>query len=131
MKILFATLAISMAAAAQPVQESDQLGEIADRLAGLQQQVADAQAMRQDEMDRRAAQHEQTVEALGTLRQAEASLETGSSDGVDDQLAQAETALDGRTRLDVEAARDALSREDLLPARQYLAAALAERRIPR
>ena len=58
-------------------------------------------------------------------------LETGNSDGVDDELRRAEAALSGRTRLDVEAAREALAREDLLPARQYLAAALAERRARR
>ena len=68
---------------------------------------------------------------LDTLRQAEASLATGDSDGVDDELVQAEAALSGRTRLDVEAARKALAREDLLPARQFLAAALAENRVRR
>jgi hypothetical protein len=58
-------------------------------------------------------------------------LESGNSDGVDDELRRAEAALSGRTRLDVEAAREALAREDLLPARQFLAAALAERRVLR
>ncbi len=53
--------------------------------------------------------------------------EPGSSDGVDDELANAEAVLWGRTRLDVQAAREALANEDLYPARQYLAAALAER----
>jgi hypothetical protein len=50
---------------------------------------------------------------------------------VDDELSRAEEALSGRTRLDVEAAREALARSDLYPAREYLAAALAERRVPR
>jgi len=80
------------------------------------------------ETEQAAVQHAETLEALATLRQAEALLETGNSDGVDDELRRAEAALSGRTRLDVEAAREALAREDLLPARQYLAAALAERR---
>ena len=81
-----------------------------------------------EETEQAAVQHAETLEALATLRQAEAMLETGNSDGVDDELRRAEAALSGRTRLDVEAAREALAREDLFPARQYLAAALAERR---
>ncbi len=78
-----------------------------------------------------AAQHAATLEALDTLRQAEASLATGDWEGVDDELVRAEAALSGRTRLDVEAAREALARSDLLPAREYLAAALAENRVRR
>src|SRR6267378_659375 len=78
-----------------------------------------------------AAQHAATLEALDILRNAEWMLATGNSDGVDDQLANAQAALSGRTRLDVEAARGALANEDLFLARQYLAAALAERRFPR
>jgi predicted outer membrane protein len=66
--------------------------------------------------------------ALDTIRRMEALLATGDSDGVDEQLRIAEASLFGRTRLDVEAAREALARSDLLPAREYLAAALAERR---
>jgi len=81
--------------------------------------------------EQEAVQHAETIEALDTLREAEALLETGNSDGVDDELRRAEAALSGRTRLDVEAARAALAREDLLPARQFLAAALAERRVLR
>jgi hypothetical protein len=81
--------------------------------------------------EQEAVQHAETLEALATLREAEALLETGNSDGVDDELRRAEASLSGRTRLDVEAAREALAREDLLPARQYLAAALAERRVRR
>ena len=65
------------------------------------------------------------------LSQAEASLATGDSDGIDEELVRAEEALSGRTRLDVEAAREALAREDLLPAREMLAAALAENRVRR
>lgn len=75
-----------------------------------------------------AAQHAETLEALATLRQVETQLATGDSDGVDDELSGAEAALSGRTRLDVDAAREALSRSDLFAARQYLAGALAERR---
>src|SRR6267143_4664055 len=78
-----------------------------------------------------AAQHAATLKALDILRNAEWMLATGNSDGVDDQLANAQAALSGRTRLDVEAARGALANEDLFLARQYLAAALAERRFPR
>jgi hypothetical protein len=76
-----------------------------------------------------ADQHAATIDALGTLRQAEAQLAVGNWEGVDEELVGAEEALSGRTLLDVEAAREALSREDLLPARQYLATALAETRV--
>ena len=109
-------------------QESEQLAQIDDHLAALRQEAADQEARRQDEADQQAAQHAATLEALGTLRQAEALLATGNSDGVDEDLDRAEAALSGRTRLDVEAAREALARSDLFPARQYIAAALAERR---
>jgi hypothetical protein len=80
--------------------------------------------------DPMAAQHAATLDALDTLRRADASLAIGDSDGLDDQLVSAEAALSGRTRLDVEAAREAIARSNLLPARQFLAAALAERRMP-
>ncbi len=116
---------------AQSREENEQLGQIDDRLAALQQQTADDESQRQSEAEQEAAQHAATLDALGTLRRAEAQLEAGDSDGVDDELGQAEAALSGRTRLDVEAAREALARSDLFPAREYLAAALAERRIPR
>ena len=114
-----------------PVQsgmESEQLGQVADELAQLRQQVAAEESQRQDENAEEAARHEATRASLDILRQAEASLASGDSDDVDDELVRAETALSGRTRLDVEAAREALSRSDLFPAREYLAAALAENR---
>jgi hypothetical protein len=116
---------------AQSRQENEQLGQIHHQIAALRQQAADQESQRQDEAEQAAAQHAATLEALNTLRQAEALLETGNWDGVDDELVRAEAALSGRTLLDVEMAREALSRSDLLPARQYLAAALAERRSPR
>jgi len=47
---------------------------------------------------------------------------------VDDELSSAEAALSGRTRIGMDAAREALGRSDLFAARQSLAAALAERR---
>jgi hypothetical protein len=75
--------------------------------------------------------HADTLAALDIIRQADASLAAGDTDGVDEQLVRAEAALWGRTWRDVEAAREALAREDLMPARQYLAAALAEDRVRR
>jgi hypothetical protein len=111
--------------------ESEQLGEIDDHLAALQQQAADEAARRQWEAEQEAAQHLATLDALATLRHADAQLATGNWEGVDDELSLAEDVLSGRTRLDVEAAREALARSDLLPARGYLAAALSERRTPR
>ena len=103
----------------------------ADDLALLRREIADEDARRQDEKWAQAAQHAATLQSLDILRRAEASLATGDSDGVDDQLVRAEAALWGRTRLDVEAAREALAREDLQPAREFLAAALAEDRVRR
>ncbi len=108
----------------QSRQENEQLAE-------LRRQLAVEESRRQDETAQEAAQHAATLEALDTLRQAEASLATGDWEGVDDELVRAEAALSGRTRLDVEAAREALARSDLLPAREYLAAALAENRVRR
>lgn len=108
----------------QSRQENEQLAE-------LRQQVAAEESRRGDETAREAARHAETLEALDTLRQAEASLATGDSDGVDEELVRAEAAFSGRTRLDVEAAREALARSDLLPARQFLTAALAENRARR
>ena len=83
------------------------------------------------DLEQRPPDLRDAADRLDTLRQAEASLATGDSDGVDDELVQAEAALSGRTRLDVEAAREALARSDLMPARAFLAAALAENRVRR
>jgi hypothetical protein len=115
---------------AQSRLESQQLGQINAQLQAQRQQVADAEAQQQDAAEQEAAQQAATLEALGTLRQAQVLLAFGNSDGVDEQLRRAEAALSGKTLLNVEAAREALSREDLYPARYYLAAALAERRLP-
>jgi hypothetical protein len=115
----------------QSRQASEQLGQIDDHIVELWQQAADEESRRQDEAEQEAERHAATLEALGTLRHAETLLATGNMDGVDDALGRAEEALSGRTRLDVEAAREALARSDLYPAREYLAAALAERRVPR
>ena len=109
-------------------RESDQLGLIGEQLLAQRQQAADDESRRQSEAEGRAASRTAAVAALGTLRQAESLLVTGSSDGVDDELAGAEAALSGRTRLDVAAARNALERGDLYEAGLYVAAALSERR---
>jgi len=115
---------------AEARQQNEQLSEIHDQLAAQQEQAAEAESERQAEAEQQSAQHAATLRALDTLRHAEAMLAIGNSDGVDDELASASTALSGRTRLDVDAAREALKNEDLFLARQYLAAALAERRRP-
>jgi hypothetical protein len=116
---------------AQSRLATEQLGQIDDRLAALRRLATDEESRRQGAADQEAAQHAATLDALGTLRQAEAQLATGDSDGVDEELGYAQAALSGRTWLDVEAAREALARFDLFPARQYLDAALAERRARR
>jgi hypothetical protein len=120
-----ASPASPLAASFASLTESEQLGQIDDHLAVLQA------ARRQWEAEQEAARHEATLEALATVRHADGQLATGNWEGVDDELSLAEEALSGRTRLDVEAAREALARSDLLPAREYLAAALSERRVPR
>ncbi|MFL5309938.1 MAG: hypothetical protein ACJ79H_05725 [Myxococcales bacterium] len=116
---------------AQSREENDRLARIDEHLALARWQAADEELRREDEAEAEAAQHAATVQALWTLRQADALLSTGESDGVDDELSRAEAALFGPTRIDVDAAREALERSDLHAARQYLAAALAERRSPR
>jgi len=113
---------------AQARQQNEQLGEIDDELATLRQQAADREAEKEAEAEEVSVEQTATLQALDTLRRAEAKLAFGNSDGVDDQLANASAALWGQTLVDVEAAREALSNEDLFLARQYLAAALAERR---
>jgi hypothetical protein len=116
---------------AQSQQESEQLRLIDNQLTAHRQQMADDESRRQREAELKVARHATTVAALGVLRQAEASLASGNSDGVDDELTSAETALSGRTQLDVEGAREAITRGDLFQARLNVAAALAERRPPR
>ncbi len=123
-----AQLAALQELVAQSRQENERLGHIDEQLASVRRQSADEELRRQDEAELEAAQHAATVQALETLRRAEAVLATGDSDGVDDELGRAEAALSGRTRIDVDAAREALERSDLYAARVYLAAALAERR---
>jgi hypothetical protein len=115
----------------QTVQENEQLGQIDAQLAAALERAA-YEAWRREAIDAQiAAEHAATLEALDTLRRSKAQLATGDFDGVDAALASAEEALSGRTWFDVEAAREALSRSDLYPAREYLDAALRERRVPR
>jgi len=123
-----ARLAALQELVAQSRQENERLGRIDEQLALARQQSADQELRREDEAELEAAQHAATVQSLEILRQAEAVLATGDSDGLDGELGRAEAALSGRTRIDVDAAREALERSDLYAARMYLAAALAERR---
>jgi type IV secretory pathway VirB10-like protein len=111
-------------------QENDELARIDRELAEGLQEAADEAWRREAVAAQAAARHAAILESLATLRRSDALLATGDSDGVDDELARAAAALSGRTLLDVEAAREALAREDLYPARQYLEAALAEPRLP-
>jgi hypothetical protein len=112
----------------QSREETERLAHIDEQLASAQRRSADQQWGREVEAEQGAAQHAATLDALDILRQAEALLAIGNADGVDDELGHAEAALVGRTRIDVDAAREALGRSDLYAARVYLAAALAERR---
>jgi len=117
------TVSYGAADAAPPVPPAPPDG----RAAYLQELVEQA---RQQKAEQESAQRAATLQALDTLRRVEAMLAFGNSDGVDEELANASEALWGRRRLDVEAAREALSNEDLFLAREYLAAALAEGRRP-
>ena len=110
------------------MQETETLGHIDEELAVQRQQAADEEVRRQGMAEREATKQVATLQALGDLRQAQAMLATGNSDGLDDELARAEATLSGRTRLDVDAAREALGRSDLFQTRQCLSAALAENR---
>jgi len=114
----------------QARQQNEQLAEIDDELAAQRRQAAEEESERQAEAEQESAQHAARLQALDTLRRVEAMLAIGNSDGVDEELANASMSLSGRTRLDVEGAREALANEDLFLAREYLAAALAERRRP-
>jgi hypothetical protein len=93
----------------------------------LEQQV-DQESQREAEASERAARHAAALNALDQLRSAEVTLATGETDGIDDELRGAEGALPGATSADLEAARAALAQSDLYQAREYIAAALAERR---
>jgi hypothetical protein len=116
---------------AQSRQENEQLGLIDNQLAAQRQRAADDESRRESEARQKVARRAATMAALAALRRAEALLASGSSDGVDDQLVSAGAALSGRTRVDVQAARQALARGDLFQAAEYLAAAGAERRARR
>jgi hypothetical protein len=113
---------------AQSRQENEQLAQIGDHIAAQRQQMADDELRRRTDAESRAATHAATVVALDSLRQVVAQITTGNSDGVDEKLAGAETALSGRTRLDVDAAREALARGDLFETGLEVTAALGERR---
>jgi hypothetical protein len=78
----------------------------------------------------RAARHAAALSALDQLRSAEAKLATGETDGIDEDLTNAEEVLSGRTKVDIEAARAALAESDLYLAREYIATALADRHVP-
>src|SRR5207237_959864 len=74
-------------------QENDQLEHIDEQLSSARRASADEELSRDEEVQSQAARHTATVQALETLRQVDALLEIGDSDGVDDQLARAEAAL--------------------------------------
>jgi hypothetical protein len=109
--------------ASQPPEQSAQLQAL---LQSQQDEAAQQEAAAEDE----AARHAAALDALARLRSADVELASGDTDGVDDVLGQAESTLPGRPRLDLEAARAALAQSDLYQAREYIEAALAERRLP-
>jgi hypothetical protein len=101
-----------------------------DRMEAFWQGRADEVARQEAAADERAARRAEALQALRNLRNAQVDLATGDTEGVDGILARAETVLDERTRVDLEAARAALAQEDLYRAREDIGAALAERHRP-
>jgi hypothetical protein len=107
-------------------QENAQLGTLDDQVVGLRRQLADQESERRAEVADQAAQDAAVQQALDILRRVEDELSTGNTEGVDADLAGAQAALSGGALFEVQAAREALAREDLYPARQHIAAAIAE-----
>jgi hypothetical protein len=106
-------------------EENGQLGTLDDQVAALRQDLADHDAERQAEADAEAAQEAAVLETLDMLRRDEDALAYGDMDGVEHDLAHAEAVLSGRSLFEVQAAREALKREDLYPAREHIAAAIS------
>jgi len=102
-----------------------QLGTLDEEVAALRQDLADQRAEKQYEADEATAQKATLLEVLDMLRRDENVLATGDTEGVDEDLADAESALTGNALYEVQAAREALAREDIYPARQHIAAAIA------
>jgi hypothetical protein len=114
-----------------PVPElASQLPEQSAQLQALLQSQQEEAAQQEAAAEEEAARHAAALEALARLRSADVELASGDTDGVDEVLGNAESTLPGRTRLDLEAARAALAQSDLYQAREYIEAALAERRLP-
>jgi hypothetical protein len=101
--------------------------EETDRLQAILQQEAEREDAAAAES---AARHATALDALDRLRSADMKLATGETDGIDGDLGNAEDALSGRSRVEIEAARTALAQSDLYQAREYIEAALAERHWP-
>jgi len=106
-------------------EENQKLGTVDDQVAALRQDLADQRAERQYEAEEEAAHQDAVLQVLDMLRHDEDTLATGDTDGVAADLAYAEALLTGNALYEVQAARDALSREDLYPAREHLATAIA------
>jgi len=107
-------------------QENEQLATLDDQVVEMRRDMADREAKRQADAANQAAQQAAFLQTLDRLRRDEDALSTGDTDGVDEDLAGAEASLWGRALFEVQAAREALAREDLYPARLHIAAALAE-----
>ena len=111
-------------------QENEQLATLDDQVVEMRRDMTNREEQRQAEAADQAAQQAAFLQALDTLRRDEGALSTGDTEGVDEDLARAEPSLWGRALFEVQAAREALAREDLYPARQHIAAALAEGQVP-
>jgi hypothetical protein len=107
-------------------QENEQLGTLDHQVLDLRRDMADRQAERHADAADQAAQQAAFLQTLDRLRRDEDALSYGDTDGVDQDLAAAEASLWGGALFEIQAAREALAREDLYPARQHIAAALAE-----
>ena len=106
-------------------EENEQLRTLDDQVAVLRQDLADREAERQDEVEVQAALEATLLQILDMLRQDEERLAVGDTEGVDDDLAYAASALTGGAFDEVQAALESLRREDLYAARRHIAAAIA------
>ena len=106
-------------------EENEQLRTLDDQVAALRQDLADREAERQYEVEVQAALEATLLQVVDMLRQDEERLAAGDTEGVDDDLAYAASALTGGAFYEVQAALESLRREDLYPARRHIAAAIA------
>jgi hypothetical protein len=114
--------------AAASQQQAQQLQMMNEQLQALRQELADADARRQQEQADEQ-RHRQTVQsAIASLSGVQQQLLYGNSgdSSVDQALDQAQSAFTGQAQRDVQAARMALRNNDVSAARAYLSTAMQD-----